>query len=219
MATVTKCFKPIRGRALRVAKLDSCGVPVTGNAVVITGFVQVQQTAEYETGDEHIVKLADASLCINEKDPDILKRLTLTIDLCQIDPGLPSLMGVARMLTASESPTGTGFAVAEGAATARFSLEVWQDSSGAAACSGGSALYVYNAWPNLGQAKIGDYQISIAESTLQLIAESKAVNTAWSIGNTWLGSGAVSAVQDHWFMNLTTAAPPTPACGLSDVAA
>jgi hypothetical protein len=220
MATFTKCYSPIKGRVLRVVQLTECGVPVTGSSVVVhSGFTQVQSSAQYETGDEHLVKTADAALCVNEKDADILKRFAVTMTLCSINPGMvATVVSPARLLTASESPTGTGFALAEGAATGHFSLEVWQRVAGSSSCdAGGNAQYVYNAWPHLYNGKIGDYNIAITPSSLEMTAESKPVSTLWTIGDTWLGAGAVSVVQDHWFQNLTTAVPPTAACGLQDL--
>lgn len=221
MATITKCYTPIKGRVMRVVQLTECGVPVTGSSVVVmSGFTQVQSSAQYEEGDEFLTKTADGALCVNEKDADILKRFQITMSLCSIDPGLVArVVSPARLLTASESPTGTGLAFAEGLSTSHFSLEVWQRVAGSSACdASGNAQYVYNAWPHLYNGKIGDYSIENSPSTLEMSADSKPVSTSWTIGNTWLGSGAISVVQDHWFQNLTTAAPPTAACGLQDLA-
>lgn len=220
ITTYTRCYTPIKGRILRVVLLNDCGVPVTGTGsaqVVQSGFVQVQSSPQYETGNEYIQKTADAQLCVNEKDADILKRFELTADLCTIDPGLvANTISPARLLTFSEAPTGTGFAMAEGAATTHFSLEVWQRVSGAGACDpSGLTRYVYNAWPHLVNAKIGDYTVATDPAQLQIIAESKAVSTLWTVGTSWLGAGAVSVVPDHWFQNLTTVAPPTAACGIA----
>ncbi|HEU5108613.1 MAG TPA: hypothetical protein VFT95_08665 [Micromonosporaceae bacterium] len=224
MATSTRRYNPIKGRILRVIQLNECGVPVTGTSggvVTVTGFTQVQSSAQYEDGEEYIVKTADAALCVNERDASILKRFEITTTLCSIDPGLVAkTVSPARLLTASESPTGTGFAVAEGLSTAHFSLEVWQRVAGSGACdASGTQRYVYNAWPHLYDAKIGDYSIANEPSSLEFTAQSKAVSTLWTAGNPWLGSGAVSVVQDHWFQNLTTTAPPTEVTGINDYVA
>jgi hypothetical protein len=224
MATFTKRYNPIKGRILRVTVLNECGIPVTGTAggqVTVSGFTQVGSSAQYETGDEHLVKTADAQLCVNEKDDDILKRFEVTVDLCSISPGLvANTVSPARLLTSSEPPTGTGFALAEGAATTRFSLEVWQRVAGQGACNAaGQPLYVYNVWPNLGNGKIGDYNIENAPSTLQITAESKAVSPLWTVGNPWLGAGAVTIVPDHWFQNLTSVPPPDEVTGINDYVA
>jgi hypothetical protein len=220
ISTYTRCYTPIKGRIMRVVLLNECGVPVTGTGsaqIVTAGFTQVASSAQYETGDEYIKKTADAQLCVNEKDPDILKRFELTVDLCVVDPGLvANVISPARLLTFSEAPTGTGFALAEGASNTHFSLEVWQRVSGSGACDpSGAQRYVYNAWPHVNNGKIGDYNIAAEPSQLEFIAESKAVSSLWTVGNAWLGSGAVSIVPDHWFQNLTSVAPPVAACGIS----
>jgi hypothetical protein len=219
LSTSTRCYTPIKGRILRVVVLNECGIPVTGGSsaqVVMAGFTQVQSSAQYENGDEYIVKTADAQLCVNEKDPDILKRFELTVDVCSIDPGfVANTISPARLLTFSEAPTGTGFALQEGTASTHFSLEVWQRVSGAGACDpSGVARYVYNAWPHLVNAKIGDYNIQTDPSQLEFVAESKAVSPLWTVGASWLGAGAVGVIPDHWYQNLTTVAPPVAACGV-----
>lgn len=220
ISTYTRCYTPIKGRIMRVVLLTECGVPVTGTGsaqIVMSGFTQVQSSAQYEDGDEYLVKTADAALCVNERDASILKRFELTVDVCSIDPGMvANVVSPARLLTFSESPTGTGFSLAEGVSTAHFSLEVWQRVAGSGACDpSGAQRYVYNAWPHLYDAQIGDYNIAAEPSQLEFTAQSKAVSSLWTVGNSWLGVGAVSAVQDHWFQNLTTVAPPTAACGIS----
>ncbi len=219
ITTNTRCYTPIKAKIMRVVLLNECGVPITGTGsaqVVMAAFTKVDSKAQYESGDEHIVKTADAQLCVNEKDPDILKRFELTMTLCAFDPGLvASTVSPARLLTYSESPTGTGFAMAEGAATTHFSLEVWQRVSGSAACDpSGQTRYVYNAWPHLNNAKIGDYSMELDSSQLEITAESRPVSQLWTPGAAWLGAGAISVVPDHWLQNLTTVAPPTAVCGI-----
>lgn len=220
MATFTRCYSPIKGRIMRVVLLNECGVPATGTGGQITqsGFTKVDSSAQYEDGEEYVIKNANADLCVNEKDASILKRFELTVAHCLIDPGLiASIISPARLLTYSEAPTGTGFAIAEGSSTAHFSLEVWQRVAGSGACDAtGVQRYVYNAWPHLFDARIGDYSIAAEPSALEWTAQSQAVNPLWTVGNAWLGVGAVSVVPDHWFQNLTTTAPPVAACGIAN---
>lgn len=219
MATITKCYTPIKGRVLRVTLLDTCGNVVTGASgaqIVASGFTQVSSSAQYDTGERTVNRTADDELCVNDKAPDILTNFELDMMFCLFDPGLvANTISPARLLTYSEGPTGTGFALAEGAATTHWSLEVWQRVSGRAACdAGGLPQWVYNAWPHLADGKIGDYLISSAPSVLEVQANSLAVSPLWTIGDAWLGAGAVQVVPDHWFQNLTTATPPTAACGI-----
>lgn len=215
----TRTYTPIKGKIMRVIALDTCGTPITGTAgaqTVVSGFTKVASKAQYENGAEYLVKTADAQLCVNEIDPSILKRFEVTVDLCSLDPGMVgTVVSPARILTFSEAPTGTGFALAEGTNSAHFSLEVWQRVTGAGACDpSGAVRWVYNAWPHLFDGKIGDYSIEAAPSQLEFVANSKAVGALWTAGASWLGAGAISVVPDHWLQNLTTVAPPAVTVGL-----
>lgn len=215
----TRCYTPIKGLMARVILLNDCGVPVTGATsaqIVFNGYTKVTASGQYDNGNRVLTRLADGTACVNEKDPDILTNFQLAIDLCTIDPGLiANTISPARLLTATESPTGTGFAMAEGAATTHFSLEVWQKVAGLARCISGVTRYVYNAWPHLTDGKLGgDYIVGLDPSALTIAANSLPVSQQWTAGNSWLGAGAVTVVQDHWFQNLTTVAPPTALCGV-----
>lgn len=222
MAIQTLCYTAIKGRVLRIIAVDECGVPLCGDdpgagMIVSKGFTQIQQSAQYDTGEEHITRTADADLCVNEKDPDAFKRNDLTIDFCVTDPGV-----IARTVAPSRllrtAGIGTGFALGEGISRKRFSLEVWQRVTGPGACDpSGEQNWVYNAWPNLGQGKIGDYNVATAPSVLQIMGESRAASPLWWIGDPWLGDDPVSPIPDHWFQNVTTTPPPQPQCGIQDV--
>lgn len=213
MATQVQCYTPIKARVLRLTVLDECGVPYCGDdpraaQILATGFTQVQQQAQYDTGTEHIVRTADAELCVNDKDPDALKRMDLTIDFCVVNPAIiANTAAPSRMLTTGQ--VATGFALSEGMARQRWSLEVWQRVSGRGACDPtGAQLWVYNAWPNLGNGKIGDYTAAVGPSQIQVTAESARASELWWLGDDWLGDDAVSPVPDHWLQNVTTTPPP-----------
>ena len=68
-------------------------------------------------------------------------------------------------LVTGSPTTGTGFALAEGSPTNRFSLEVWQEVAGAGACDeSGAQRYVYHAWPNVGGVQKQEYTIELGRS-------------------------------------------------------
>lgn len=220
------CATPIKGSMLRLVKVDVCGVPVTGtSSIVITtkGFVQVQMSPQYEDGEEFFERTADGTACVNQKDDAVLKRMQLTVDFCEVDPMAVGMVTSARVLDAlSPVVTGTGFAVSEGVASNRFSMEVWQQVAGSGACDAtGAQRYIYNAWPNVGAVQFGDYTIENGRSTLQFQAETRGAASAWArgpgTGTKWLPLNATGTlgVLDHWAWNITTTAPPTALCGSS----
>lgn len=211
----------------RMVKLDTCGNPVTGTGsiqIVGKGFIQVQMEPQYEDGTEFFERTADGSVCVNQKDDPVLKRLQLTMDFCEINTTGASYMMSARELVVTN--TGYGFAVAEGLSSNRFSLELWQQVAGAGACDpSGLQRYIYHAFPNCGASKIGSYTVENDRGTLQIICETRAASTAANIGwldgpgsVSWLPAGTVNqagggtGILDHWLFNITTVSPPTAAC-------
>lgn len=220
------CATPIKGSMLRLVKVDACGIPVTGTSsivVVSKGFVQVQMSPQYEDGEEFFERTADGTPCVNQKDDPVLKRMQLTVDFCEVDPIGVAMVSSATLLDAiTPLVTGTGFVVAEGTPTNRFSMEVWQQVAGSSACdASGAQRYIYNAWPNVGAVQFQDYTIENGRSTLSFQAETRAAATQWSrgpgTGTKWLptGTGGTLTNTAHWAWNITTTAPPTALCGSS----
>lgn len=214
------CVTPIKASVIRLIKLDSCGVPVTGassSVVTFNGFVSVAVTPDYEEGQEFIQKRADGSLCVSDKDPNELKRVSLDVEVCTLDPDLQVIASGERLLTDGAPATGTGVAYGEGQLTARFSLELWQPIAGANACSpGGVQQYVYWLFGNVGNTMIGDFTFENDVFTYSFSAETKRWSTLWPlrIGSLATGLGTNTLLSDeHFLWNITTTPPPTAGCG------
>lgn len=214
---VAQCVTPIKGRVMRLIKLDTCGNPVTGasSAMVISkGFISVKAKPDYEDGTEYLQRLADGSFCVNQKDPGQLKRFSLESLWCVMDPDAIVIQTGQRLL--STSGTGTGVAYNESLQSARYSLEVWQEVTGRNACSAtGQQQFVYWAWPNLGNAQLGDWTIELASLQFTTTAETQPVGSRWGTGTGWGTSWLPGALNpdEHAAWNITTNAPPTPSCG------
>jgi hypothetical protein len=205
------CFSPIKARVARIVRLDVCGNPVTGagGQVVWDGFTQITPSPEYEEGEEFTVKKATGALCVNDKDPNELKRVGLDITMCSIDPDAIVLMTGERLITTGGPVTGTGVFFGEGLLTARFSLEVWQPLAGQACSVAGNPLFVYWAFPNVGNAMIGDWNIENAPTEFSVSAETKAVGTLWGRGPVapfYLGAAVQAG--EHFGFNVTDVPPP-----------
>jgi hypothetical protein len=225
MATKSTCATPIKGTHMRIIELDACGVPITGAAgmvVVTEGFVQVNMEPQYEDGVEFFERTASGKACVNQKDDPTLKRFNLTSQFCEVNVSAASLMISARELTSANAVTGTGFAVAEGNPTRRYSLEVWQEVAGAGACDAtGAQRYIYNAWPNVGATQLGAYMIENGRSTLETTSETKGPSPLWLsiVGADYLPVGETIEDDEHWVWNVTTTAPPEAACDPAVLAA
>jgi hypothetical protein len=219
------CATPIKGTHLRIVALDVCGVPITGDSglvMVTRGFVQVQMAPQYQEGEDFFERTASGLPCVNQRDDPTLRRMQLTIDFCEINVLGASWITSARTLTSGTPATGTGFAVAEGNSVNRYSLEVWQEVAGSAACDEtGAQRYIYNAWPNVGATQIGTYVVQNGRSTLQVISETRAASPLWDdlVGAMWLPAGETVEDDEHWLWNVTTTPPPTAACDTTTIPA
>ena len=229
MTIAIRCASPVQGSIIRVTSLNECGVPVTGTAeadgspgqVVMDGFSQVGQAFQYETGERRFTRKANGEPCVNfQGEADALTEVEVTIDLCVWHPGLVVAAINACLLNYSESPTGTGFGILEGVSGKHFSLELWTPLDGDNQCdpATGQALYGYNAWGHLWNGRMGDITQGADPHLMQIIAKTKKPSTLWTLGNTYLGSGAMTNCQGHWLWNITSTAPPVSACALADVA-
>jgi len=217
------CGTPIKGKIIRICATDVCGVPITGagtRVVITNSFTKVSMSPQYEDGTEFFERTADGGVCVNQKDPPILKRMQLSVDLCSIDPDMQPMVLAARELTTTGPVSGTGFAMQEGAPGTNYSMEVWQQIAGSGACDAtGAQRYVYNAWPHCNNTRLQDYDIENAKSVLSFMCETVAAAPQWGdgpgSGPTWLpaGAGGLVGALDHWLWNITTVAPPVAGCG------
>lgn len=209
----TKCLTPIKARELRVVRLNECGVPVTGagSQIVTRGYIQAAVALEYEDGTEFLQKTAFGEPCVNQKDFSFLKRATVTIDWCVIDPDLIVILTGETLVTGGAPVTGTGVWFSEDVLDARFSLELWQPAAGTGACeAGGVSNYAYWAFFNMGNTKIGNFTFANGTFTFQTISETQVASTSWGTGpgtgTKWLPNGVTAG--KHMVFNITTTAPP-----------
>lgn len=82
----------IKGEALRIVELDATGAITGGDIYVIESFITVSFTPEYEDGEELTQKTAAGEICVDYKMPDVLKRVTLELAVCNPDPELDGLL-------------------------------------------------------------------------------------------------------------------------------
>lgn len=213
------CVSAIKGTVMRLVKVDTCGIPVTGaeSAVVVTdGFISIAPSPQYEEGEVYQQRNANGRFCINEKGEPELSRVQLTTQMCVLDPDAFVLVTGERLLTTGTPATGTGVAGGTGLVTARFSMETWQKVTGAGRCNAqGQQQYVYWAWPNVGHAMVQDYSIENGPLTMSFVSETEDASTLWGDGPGSAGPWISSPVQagDHWLFNITSTPPPTASCG------
>src|SRR5688572_1154672 len=91
---VTKCLSLVRGRRIRVTKLDACGrvVFADDSSAVSKGFISVQFTANTTETDEINVTNAGGERCIYEPAETSLVGYAVEINFCNVDPELFSIV-------------------------------------------------------------------------------------------------------------------------------
>jgi hypothetical protein len=207
---VSACVAPIKGTVMRVVRLDACGAPVSGSdgQVVSNGFVSIAPSPQYEDGEEFVQRNANGELCVNEKDADALKRIDLTIQLCNVDVEMVELMLGARLIT--DGGDGIGFAIGEAPSTAKFGLEVWQQIAGGS-CGGGVEQFVHHVFPWVENGRLNDFTIEYGP-TLYEIGASTHKNPSYADGPFGLWTPPLED-DEHYAMQVTDVPPPSPVCG------
>ena len=118
----------VAGMAIRLTRLQANGSLVTGPSAsyVTKKFVSLGFTPEYETGDEFTTKAADGSVCATWKAPDTLKRVTLSIALCDPDPEFTEMIAGGTLLTKGGKSIGWKAPLVGADATPNgVAIEVW----------------------------------------------------------------------------------------------
>lgn len=210
------CFQPILATRMRLVRLDSCGIAVTGatGQLVTKGFVSVQASPQYEAGDEFTAKNGSGDLCLNKKNPDRLKRYDLTITLCEVDPHAIEMLTGARLIVSGTD--GIGNAFSEDPNTAALAMELWQDVA-VDECEGGAAQYVHHVFPFVENGRLADLTFENGPTSFVVNASTRK-NPNYGDGPFALWVPDIGATEHHAFQ-LTTTAPPSDECGYQALAA
>src|SRR5690348_1604252 len=89
-----QCFSLVRGRAIRVTKLDGCGrvTPGPNSVIASEGFISVGLTANTEAGTAISVTNAAGNVCILDEPQPKFTGYTVEVAFCGVDPELVSMM-------------------------------------------------------------------------------------------------------------------------------
>jgi hypothetical protein len=189
----------VAGLAIRLTRLTSSGALAAGasGSYVTKKFVSLGFTPEYETGDEFTTKAADGSVCATWKAPDTLKRVTLSIAICDPDPEFTEMISGGTILSAGGGVS-SGWAspkVGVDASPNGVAIEVWSYAN-----VGGRAAATNPYWhwvfPYAQMHAAGERAIQN-----DMMAQSFE---GWAVGNLGFGKGPASP---NWAFPTSTDSP------------
>jgi hypothetical protein len=208
----TSILKSIKGKVVRLTRLDECGQPIVGSCSTLVSecFVSVTLSAEVEAGDEYLQKSAWGDLCINDKDPDIIKWMNVSVTFAEINPDALDILTGADPVIASGTTIGSTWESDsfEGA----WALEVWTKFTGEA-CSG-QPNWGYFVVPFVRNGRVdGDLTIENGVMTIGVVGQGFAA-TGWADSpytpNPFIESYPDGAI---FGMVVTDVQPPTDTAG------
>lgn len=233
MVDTSKCFSLVRGRALRVTRLDGCGGVILGahSSVVTDGFITVTTTAQVDEGTAISIPNAAGDICILDEPAPQFTGYTVEVAFCGVNPDLIGLMtGQATVLDADDLAVGFRMNSKVSADDSGFALEMWSNVPAGACDPSAGVGYGYFLIPFLKGGIIGDFTIANDAVNFTLTGARSKDGNSWGVGPyDVVDAGAGATIDesplldaldsdDHLHMQLTTVAPPTVSgCGTRSV--
>jgi hypothetical protein len=218
----TRKIKSVKGRVMRLTRLDECGNPYAGECatIVTDGFISVTLSDEVEAGEEYTQKNAWGDFCIAEKDGDRVKWANVSISMCEVDPEVLDLVGGANPVVLADDTIGATFGTEPNPNA--FALEVWTKKAGTDACaSGGNPEWGYFVVPYVRNGILdGDLTIENAPLTVGLKGEGIGASGSWGVGphgDNPMKAPAGFPEGDLYGMVVTDVQPPEPTDGCQPI--
>jgi hypothetical protein len=179
----TSILKSIKGKTVRLTRLDECGNVVTDSCTTVVSdcFVSVTLSGEFEAGDEYVQKNAWGELCVNSKDPDVLKRVNVSIEFAELNPDALDILTNANPVISGGDTIGASYGTDPNYSS--FALEVWTKRTGVDCTVGSSREWGYFVIPWVRNGKIdGDIAIQNGVLTLTIMGEGFPAPASWDDG-------------------------------------
>jgi len=176
----TKILKSIKGKTVRITRLDDCGDVVEGScsSLVSDCFVSVTIAGEVEAGDEFLVKNAWGDFCINDKDTDRFKWANVTINFAELNPDALDIISNASPVVSGSDVIGATFGTSGNESA--FALEVWTKRTGQD-CAPGDPEWGYFVVPFVKNGRIdGDITIENAALTMTVVGQGFGAPASWA---------------------------------------
>jgi hypothetical protein len=222
----SQCFSLVRGRAMRVTKLDGCGQVLLGasSQVVSDGFISVALTANNEEGETISVTNAAGKICVMDEPAPEFTGYTIEVQFCGVDPELFSLMTGQPVVMDAAGNDAVGLRINSGINVneSGFALELWSNVPVAVCDESGGASYGYFLVPFVKGGTLGDLTVENGAVNFTLTGARSKDGSGWGVGPYDVVRDDTSAespllepidTKDHLHLQLTTVGPPEASCG------
>lgn len=225
---VAQCHSVVRAPAVRVTRLDECGVVVESACVSAAseGFVDITLAKVNQDRQDALTLNGNGDICVDKPKAPILRWYEVNLQFCLVDPELLNIMTADPIvLDDSTIPEAVGWDTEVGSiALSFFAFEFWVGTEDEA-CDDGSVVYGYGLLPFLRQGMITDLTFGNQVTTFTVNAISKG-NSQWGVGpynvlinqtgaNAGLPGPLLTSIgpKVHKRFFWTTLAPPDGVCG------
>lgn len=221
----TKCYAPVRGRVIRVTRLDGCGNPDPGASAVVVSKRISSVTIDEVTEDGTNIRernFAD-ELCIVDDAFTQILGYTADTALCGVDPDLISLFtGQPTVQNAAGDVVGFDATTEVDLDSFGFAIEIWSRLAGSACDVSGNRQWGYTVFPYLKGGRLGGFAFENGPVAFTVSGAQSRDGNGWGVGpydvdrdmsgnpaplNTPLGQNT------HFRSIVVTLDPPEASCG------
>lgn len=219
-----QCFSMVRGRVMRVTRLDGCGrvKPSGCSAITSEGFVSIAFTANIDEGEEISVTNAGGKTCVRDTPVPRITGYSLVFTFCEVSPELYAMM-TGQAVVFDGDGNAVGFRVNSDVdpSDSGFAVEVWSNVPGVTCGAEATAgTFGYTLVPFVQGGVIGDFTIENNAVTFTISNATTKTGGSWGVGpyDVVNDAGSPSPLLtpitsgDHLHVQLTTIAPPAAGC-------
>jgi hypothetical protein len=227
----SECHSVVRAPAMRVTRLDECGVSVESacSSATTSGFVEIALTKVFQERQDALQLNANGDICVDKPKAPILRWYEANIQFCNVDPELFNIMTAEPLvLNDAADPVAIGWSTEIGSAElSNFALEFWVGTEDEG-CDDGEVVYGYGVLPWMYQANLTDLTIGNQVITFTVNAITKK-GSPWGVGpynvlinesglNAGLPGPLLTSIGANEVKRFfwTRLAPPTSQCGCMD---
>jgi hypothetical protein len=221
----TKCYAQVRGRVIRVTRLDACGNPDPGaSAVVVSKRISTVAIDEVTDDGTNIrERNFGDELCIVDDAFTTIIGYTADITLCGVDPDLVSLLtGQPTVTNAAGDIVGFDATTSIDLDSFGFAIEVWSRIAGSACDPSGFRPWGYTVFPFLKGGRVGGFSFENGAVQFTISGAQTRDGNGWGVGpydvdrdEASLPSPLITPLGEntHYRNILVTLDPPEAACG------